>query len=91
MFGFKKRKKEAGYFIDWINPDGSPGGKVSSRAIVDPSVIVKPHAIVTQGAVIGPDNIIENGEIATAEGFAINFDSKRPGNGFRNLSPSPKL
>ena len=52
-----------------VNPDGSIGGEVSSKAVVDPTAYIERSAVVMADAHVGPNEHVERGQIVLPGGL----------------------
>lgn len=63
---------------DWYshaNPDGSKGGMVSTKAIVDDGAHIPVSAVVMPNVHVSKDNDIEDGALVTCSG-SVRFSTK---------------
>lgn len=66
-------KKKVAIYRDYVNPDGSIGGRVAEDATVHPTAYVERFGKVLSGAHVGPYQRVRDGDMVLATGKTIRF------------------
>ncbi len=68
------RSKSTVHYKRHVNPDGTPGGEVSVHATVHETATIDKGALVLEGAAVGPNEVVESGQIVLPYGEIANFE-----------------